>query len=254
MDKILTLIFFLFSGILLGQDKYPKMSFEIGYNYQLTKMEEFNKYFMDSSFMKYSDIHSIFNYLNNPNLELKIRPNPQTDFGISVGGQYKTKTGKPILNGLDEDLNVFHEEGLQKLSLRSWDIAITNTWYINQIFDFWNQSNIINRFDFGINLHFGYKFISLLNEYHVTTFTPTVVSNGKWKSNCFYGKLGVKIEYTPLSKTLFSSIGLTVGYQFNNKETMRYLSGETYIKMPYKKSINLDFSGLYFGVYLKISK
>lgn len=242
------------SSIALGQNDYPKVSFEMGYNIQHTKMQKFNQYFIDSNFIKYSDINTPFKKLNDFNITFKIRPKPIVDIGLALGLLQGIKEGRPVLKTIDEDLNLIFKEGYRKLTLRSYSIGIKNTWYINRFFKLQEEKNILNKFDFGMDLLLGYALTTVNNEVHNTLKEPVGVNTAEWFTNDFYGKLGVNIEYMLFSKSLYCSVGFKTGYQFHKTKTMTDRLDVDYIKMPYNVPINLDFSGFYYGLYLKLGK
>lgn len=255
MIRVVNITVLLCFGIIaFAQDNYPKISFELGYNNQFVEMNKFNRFFIDSNFTKYSGINSPFRNTHNFNFAFKIRPRPIVDFGLSLEFQKGFKVGRPMLKTLDENLDLVFTEGYRKLSLKSYNFGIATTLYINRFFEFQNETNILNRFDFGIDLLFGYCLSIVTNEVHNTTVDPIYISEAEWFANDFHSKIGISVEYLLFSKTIFCSIGLRSGYQFLRTNTMVDRLDNYYVKMPYSEPINLDLSGIYYGIYLKFGK
>lgn len=247
-------LMFCFGVIAYGQDNYPKVSFDMGYNNQFVKMKTFNQYFIDSNFIKFSGIDETFKQLHNFNLAFRVRPKSIYDIGLLIGFQDGFIVDKPTLKGLDDNLNLFFTEGYSKLSVQSLNIGLVNTFYIDRFFEFQSEINILNRIDFGIDLLIGYSLTSVTNEFHNTTVDPISISLADWFTNDFYSKIGISVEYLLFSETISCTIGFRTGYQFLKTNTMADRLEDEYIKMPYVEPINLDLSGLFYGVYLKIGK
>jgi hypothetical protein len=75
-----------------------------------------------------------------------------------------------------------------------------------------------------------------------------------YKSTGFQGKTELNIGYR-FGKTIFTDVGFNVGYQFFKTSSVKnYAGSNIYPDNDGKRTVNLDFSGLYYGIYLKIGK
>lgn len=99
-----------------------------------------------------------------------------------------------------------------------------------------------NAFDFSNGL---YPQINLINYPNRLTYHFTAKN--------IHGKVEMKLGFKFVDKTLFSCVGLKVGYQLLNTAT-----GKDGFGVPLKygddQTVKMNFSGLYYGVYLKIGK
>lgn len=245
-----------FSLALKAQNSLSKIFFEVGYSQQNVKMENLNRYFIDSFAFKINDLSSHIEKGQNIYIKFKIRPKSFFDIGVFIETQSSKVTSKPILKTLDEDLNLIMTEGLYSLAIRSTNIGIANTWYLNQILRFNRENKFLDRLDFGLDALLGIGLPYVVSEFHNTAVKPISISQSKWYSKDLFGKIGISLEYYFLKKTIFSSLGLKAGYQFYKTKTLTNRLGRNWEAPEYAvyKPINLDFSGLYYGIYLKIGK
>lgn len=113
-----------------------------------------------------------------------------------------------------------------------------------------------------LNLTIGVKGLYGRNEFREssrvlvtsTEFTYDM-KNFRYQNNHFLTRAELNIGYTLFHKTLFSVIGLKIGYQYGKTGALKNYNDQN-LKMQDKsgETVRLNFGGLYSGVYFKIGK
>lgn len=245
-----------FSVSVVGQNNYPKIFFEVGYSHQQTKMENFNNH-LD---LIENDVFKLNDYLesvNNVQIVLRYKPKPIFDFGIYGGRQAVLLESFPLQKKLNPDLTVTNVEGYHKNQIESWSLGLVATVYFDQFLR--SHDKLFERVNLGMELLGGIGFSSYFLETHFVTFSPIGISSATRKSQGFQGQLGFIVEYDFVRNPLIGIIGLRVGYQFYATSTLENRLGYKWGDQNYDwtsadSEVNLDFSGIYYGVYLKFGK
>lgn len=252
----IVVLLLLFSNVAQSQNDYPQIYFEVGYNYQQTKMKQYNNH-ID---LIETDIFKLDEHLGSVNslmLALKYKPKLIFDFGIYLEKQSQTLDRYPMQKQLNPDLTVTYVEGYHKNQINSWNVGVSATLYFNQFFKFHND--LFKRIKFGLELKGGVGFSKYFSQTHYTTFSPVGIGSVTRKANGFQGQLGFNFEYSFIKSPIISNIGIRIGYQFYNTSTLENQLGYKWGDQEYEWSsaeepVNLDFSGIYYGIYLKIGK
>ncbi len=81
------------------------------------------------------------------------------------------------------------------------------------------------------------------------------IKNFRYQNNHFLARIELNIGYPLFHKSLFSVIGLKIGYQYGKTGALKNYNDQN-LKMQDKSSetVRLDFGGLYSGIYFKIGK
>jgi hypothetical protein len=64
----------------------------------------------------------------------------------------------------------------------------------------------------------------------------------------------LKAEYNISQRNLFSFIGVKAGYQYFKTDYVKTQVGEDELSLGSNVRVMLDFSGFYYGVYLKLAR
>jgi|SRR5690554_175450 len=256
MDKIFIVVLLVLSNIAISQEGYPKISFELGYNHQHTDMTKFNHH-LDLIKTDLVKLDNRINYVNNYTLEIKVKPISLFDFGLYFGHQQITLERFPIQKKLNPDLTTTDVQGYHNNKITSLDIGIASTLYLNHFFKIDNK--IFREINFGLDIQAGIGFSKYYSETHVATFNPMNVSAAIRKANGFQGQAGLSFEYPFFKVPFITSLGVRVGYQFYNTSSLEDRFGVKWGDSNYEwtsadEEINLNFSGIYYGVFLKIGK
>ncbi|MEX1192951.1 MAG: hypothetical protein WEA99_13365 [Brumimicrobium sp.] len=248
----------LFSNITQSQSSYPRIYFEVGYNYQQTKMQQYNNHLN----LIETDVFKLDEHLESVNslsLALKYKPKSIFDLGLYLEKQSQTLDRYPMQKKLNPDLTVTYVEGYHKNQINSCNIGVSATIYVNQLLKLKYHNEFFKRLDFGLELKGGVGFSKYFSETHYATFSPIGIGSATRKANGFQGQLGFNFEYSYIKTPIISSIGIRIGYQFYNTSILENQLGYKWGDQKYEWSsaeepINLDFSGIYYGIYLKIGK
>jgi predicted AAA+ superfamily ATPase len=132
-------------------------------------------------------------------------------------------------------------------------LGISNCWYISHLLKFKEKENkILNRFHIGLELNAGIGFSRASLDFRDTELVGGSTYN-YFISRDFQSQVGLKFEYDYLKSPIISSIGLKVGYQYFNTQTLKDRNGENWFVQG-NTPINLNFSGVFGMLYLVIGK
>ena len=110
-----------------------------------------------------------------------------------------------------------------------------------------------NRLHFGVELNAGIGFSKISSDLQPPHGVAEKKEYLSYNSQDFQGKIGLKVEYDITKSLFFTTIGFKGGYQyFTTKAVKDRLDNEWNVNN--KHPISLDFSGVYFGIYLKVGK
>lgn len=256
MKYFFTLTLILISYHTFSQSNYPKILLDIGYNYQMTKMEEFNNH-LD---LIETDVFKLDNHLNNVNnlrIAMKFQPIGFMAFGVYFGKQFNKLERFPIQKKLNPDLTVTNIEGYHKNEIDSKDMGIV----LNLYFDYFltKRRDFFKKSNFSLELQFGIGYSKYYSESHYVTFEPISIGSARRQACGFQSGIGLGYEYSIIEKPFICSIGIRIGYQLYTSSTLEDDMGVKWGDPDYSwtsanKEINLDFSGFYYGIYLKIGK
>jgi len=191
---------------------------------------------------------------NSFKFSLAYQPTDLFDIGIYGGYQYAAKNSTPSFYKMDEyNLPIKECEGRHELRTEAITFGISNTWYIDDVLNFQNKGVFLSRFHVGIELNAGIGFSKIISDLQ----PPSGVLEPKeylyFTSQDFQGQIGLKFEYDFTKQPIFSTLGIRGGYQyFKTKSVKDRLDNEWIVQG--EQPISLDFSGLYFGAYLKFGK
>lgn len=256
MNKIYIVVLLVLSNIAISQEGYPKISLELGYNYQRTDMTKFNHH-LDLIKTDVFKLDDRLDYVNNFKLAIKVKPISLFDFGVYFGNQQITVERFPIQKKLNPDLTTTDVLGYHKNKITSLDIGFASTLYLDHFFK--NDNRILEKIYFGLDIQVGIGFSKYYSETHYNTFFPTSVGSAIRKADGFQGQVGLSFEYSFFKVPFITALGVRLGYQFYNTSSLEDRFGIKWGDSNYEwtsadEEINLDFSGIYYGVYLKIGK
>lgn len=254
-QKLVISLILLFSLHLNAQQMNNKISLEFGYGLHSYSMNKLNEFYIDSFAIKPS-IDIFQNHIKKGNqyhISFVYQPNPYFDIGFYGSYQYGNSKSKPKLTEVDDyGFTIKEHCGISELRTEAIAVGINATWYIDGLLKWNERESILNRFHFGLELNGGIGFSKVIADFRYPTL-PIASSYNFFTSKDFQGQLGVKAEYDFTKSPIFTTLGIRLGYQFYKTQNVKDRFGENW-EVDGKYPINLDFSGFYFGTYLKIGK
>jgi hypothetical protein len=245
-----------FSQTLHAQPSHqPRLSVDIGYGVNSYTMRKLNEYYIDS-FAQRPHINLLQEHIKwgqHFRLGISYKPTSLFDMGVYGNYQYGNSQSRPLLTETDE-LGVLVKEhrGHYELRTEALSAGITTSWYISHLLKFQGKENGLNRFHFGIELSGGIGFSKAVADMRCKTF-PTGSFYEYFTSRDFQGHTGLKAEYDFTKSPLFTTLGIRCGYQYFRTKTVKDRLGRNWEVLG-KYPIHLDFSGFYFGTYLKLGR
>jgi len=252
----------LIPGVIYSQEK-GKLSFEFEYNSHQLSMDRVNEYLLDTNyFSTYTFKEVQTNQVKKGHsfgLSLCYQPLSFVDFGIY--GNFQTSKVKrtpfyyedldPIWN---PGQNIVTHEGEYSFDVRSIFVGVKTTLYINKLIKLNEKSNpFLSNLIIGIELKGGYGFASTKESYAYPSLQVAFAPRS-YSSQNFQGKLGLQLGYILSKNTIFSAIGFNLGYQVFKTPVVKDPADKELYYNNNESSVNLDFSGLYFGAFLTIGK
>lgn len=237
---------------LFGQEERT-FSFDLSYGINGYNMNAINDFYIDS-FAATPENDLLREYVRKGQyfrLGVNYTPISWLDVGFYGSFQFSSLTSTPWKDYYDNDLGetVYNKSDFKFLT-EATSVGVSSTLYIDE---FWKSSEKQNsKVHFGIELNGGIAFLKASQLYTFKTFT-TFQRDASYSSRNFQGQLGLKIEYDFTQTPIFTTLGLRAGYQFLKSGTARDAADQEWL-INDKYPINLDFSGFYFGVYLKLGK
>ena len=250
---IITLAIFS-SAAIHAQNEKQILSVEFAYGVNQFDMGALNQYYIDS-FAARPGINLLEERITSGQhfrLGVNYRPIVLLDIGIYGNYQFGNSEASSNITFTDE-LGTPIGDRTRNFALCTEAIGagISTTWYISHLLKFQEKENKLNRVHLGVELNGGigfsraiseltYEIESMNYEYEILT------------SRDFQGQGGIKLEYDLTTSSIFTTLGIRLGYQYFNTQTLQNLAGNDWLVNT--RPINLDFSGGYFGVYVKIGR
>lgn len=262
--KILLIILSLVPMLIYAQEK-NNLTFNVEYNRHQFAMEQINSYLSDTNYFSTNVFSGAsanqVNRGNNFAMSISYQPNSIVDFGFYGSYQnsklYRTPYFYEDLDPIwNPGQNIVTHEGDYEFSIESLCLGLTSTIFLNKILKFEQKNNnLLNRILLGVNFKGGIGFAETHEEYSYPTI-PFMFSNGTYSAKSFHGQLGLRLGYIISKKSIFSAVGINIGYQFFKTPNIKNKIGQDIVESANYANVsaNLDFSGLYGGLYLTIGK
>lgn len=256
MKPLLFLILLVFANITHSQNVlHEKISFTTEYAHHQYAMDSLNKHFLDYMIL---DIERLDDYITsgkNFQVSFNYRPDKLFDFGLRMGYQFAntSKTSNTTIWGqnpepMDTEVYSFFRVSSQNINFQS-------ALYMNEVARYLNINFLPERINFLLDASIGLAFNRTYGYSHflnplVTSFSNSASATVNKSIN---STLGLRIEFRISQKPILSHLGIKCGYQFFNTGVLKLKSGEE-VKSWEGYPTNLDFSGFYYGIYLKFGK
>lgn len=254
MKKIITILLFLLSMGIYAQEK-GSIGIEFNVNYDLVNTAELNTY-LDRVLLDLPDNKTL---LSRNKIEhgmdygLKISYQFSRLFNIGIYSKYSTAKSLndtriiiPASSWLGEPADTI--QGVDGYHQTNTIVGIYTDFFINHL-SFWPTEKWLSKLESKVTVGMGYSF----SKFIVTG------QNNLW--NGFPGEVNpvsglhlmgnLKIGYKLSQKSVFSSIGIQVGYQLLMTKRIK---GALLLTFKDDDTPNLNFSGLTTGIYLTFGK
>lgn len=247
-------IFLIFQPILFAQQ--GKLDFNFTYAEQYGKMTALNAYLHDSNFDK-AMLFTEDSYLKNItklNGQMSYQFWKNVNLGLFACYQnsgsivnHKFPVYDPVENAT---INYSYNYELKTSNLA---FGISSVVLYSDIFNFRDKGTFLKRLIISNSFNWGIAQSKLQSSQVGITPQKYEYNEYNFKSMHLIGDLSLNVNYEFLRNPVLSSLGIKFGYQFNKSGILRNIGGQT-LRMSDDTSVNLDFSGYYFGVNLSIGK
>ncbi|MFN3916504.1 MAG: hypothetical protein ACK4K0_02070 [Flavobacteriales bacterium] len=255
MKNIIIISLSLLCGTISAQDNQNRLSFEFGYGINSYCMGKLNEFYIDSFALK-PHVNVLQEHIKSGQqfrLGINYKPIGLFDFGLYGNYQYGNSKSRPLLTETDEfGWPIQEHRGSFELRTEAISVGINTTWYVSHLLKFQDKENTLNRFHLGIELNGGVGFSKAIADIRYETF-PIGSFYEYFSSRDFQGQVGLKAEYDFTKSPLFTTLGIRFGYQYFRTKTVKDRLGRDWEVLG-QYPINLDFSGFYFGTYLKLGR
>lgn len=251
---LFTAFFVLLHHISLSQQ--GKLDFNFTYAIQQGKMTSLNAYLHDSNFDK-TILFKKNSYLKSIN-KFYGQINYQFWKNLNVGLFACFQNSGVVVNHMFSVFDPIDNTTVDysynyELMVRNSSIGVSTSILYDEIFNFRNKNPFLHRFLVKNVFNWGVA-QSTLRSSQVGVFPVKYELNEyDFKAIHLTGDISLNVNYEFLRKPILSSFGVCFGYQFNESGVLQNLVGQTLRKSD-NTSINLDFSGFYFGLNLLLGK
>jgi len=270
---ITTLIIFISISNILAQDKHD-FSIEFNVNGSYHNMERANNYIAEDPAYKYMSVSPEKGYLNTLNLGLdytlgiSYQPFNFMDFGVFVNYQSsrfnRTSSSQYYVDPVSYPDSTNTQYGNIRNETNAFSFGISSTLYINKLLHFDRFNTIfLKKIIISTGIKGGIGFSSF-NEQSGFENSISDYTNFQYMATNFNGRAELGVAYPICNHSFFSSIGVKIGYQLfktsplkNHAGVHLYPNDDPFSNDDYldpDKKVSLDFSGVYYGVYLRIGK
>jgi hypothetical protein len=235
--------------------KEKAISLEFGYDLHIYEMNGLNND-LSNGFLTNQLNESENTIQNGQNFQFNLAYQPIAlfDIGAYGGYQYANQKSAPSFYQMNEyNLPIKECSGRYELRTEAITVGLATTWYVSHVLKFQEKENMLNRLHFGVELNVGIGFSKISSNLQPPSGVIEKKEYLSYSSQDFQGKIGLKVEYDITKSLFFTTIGFKGGYQyFTTKAVKDRLDNEWNVNN--KHPISLDFSGVYFGIYLKVGK
>jgi hypothetical protein len=251
-----------FFGTIEAQENPWKLfNLELGVNLHHYKMDELNERFVQRAID--SDTMLLTKYLTRGfqvQARTSFRVHRFFDIGLSLGYQNgKTEHNPRAYIQTDYTPGVFpfliydSIEGVYGVKAHGFTGAMSSSFYFSELLNLSQKENWINRLGLALDFQLGYAFsrVSVYDGWPGSYFQYANYYR-EYDSHSLFGQVGFKAEYDLNRSDLLTAIGIRGGYQFYKTGTVKTITDIEW--RVDGEPMRLDFSGVYFGVYLKLGR
>jgi hypothetical protein len=253
MRQLLNIFLVITTFTLGAQNKtHEKLSLNFEYSKHQYAMDSLNKHYLDYYIKELEFLDDKIKFGYNVSFGINYRPSSKFDFGIRIGYQYAStqKTIQTEIYGISPQ--PIETDMLNLVKVNSTNICLSSSFYLSSLIDFFERNNILNRLGIALEGSLGIGFNQSVAYVHYSN--PEIPYSysfnfAETSNRALFSQLGCKSEFRTTNNPILTAIGFKFGYQFFRTGLLKFKSSEE-VYLP----INLDFSGFYYGIYLKLGK
>jgi hypothetical protein len=246
------------SSLVFGQSK-GELSIQFGADQQSIQMSNTNSIILNESYLSVGELNlpRIDSFSDAVNFSTNISYQFLNNWSFGVYGNFQSATVNHYdgLYIVDGDFNILDTIDVQRKYLTTTiSFGITSRLNISNLLGFQKKQGMLNRLLIGLNLSTGYG-LSKFKVVEYWSFDDNVgleMNRFNYKANGYQSKIGMDFGFILSKKSLITSIGLNLGYQRYVTDNFSNRTGATFLNTGYNS--NVDFSGLYFGGNLTLSR
>jgi len=252
MKQIITTALLLLPGLYHAQHKLKgKLSFDFGYSFHQYQMTSLNENFIDYYITEIEVLEDRITTGRSVNIGI----------GFSIYRYIENRINFCYDRGITESITPINLINVQDVEAtyhyvarsRAFSLSFGTQFYLNQI-DFLkpkSEFSFFNRLHYGPDFNIGYGFGNFT--VHGAIPSENIYREFLFKANGMKYQIGFRSEYTFGINSTLVSIGLALGYQLFETSELKHYSGDNLVGFG-ESTPNLDFSGWYYGIYLKLGK
>jgi hypothetical protein len=261
MKIIITfLIFYMLSGMIAAQST-QRLSFDFGYGINAYKMEGLNRYFVDSFAVKTGQLEEGIHRGEQFMAALRFQPAGAFDVGVYAMYQFAQTEGSPNFITFNETGTGFDTIQLRyRLETQAVTLGLSANLFISNLLKFHEkESYLLKRLHISTEFCGGYS-LAFAHSHAIfpayTAFNDEYAARhdvARFDSKAIHGQVALKISYDIIQSPLITSIGFRFGYQIMKTSVMQNRVGEEWI-LASGYPVQLDFSGLFGGVFISLGR
>ena len=259
MKPLSLLIFLIIFSVSHAQNVlHEKISFTAEYSQHQYAMDSLNKHYVGFYIDTLGWLDEKISFGQRLGVSINFRLNKFIETGFKFSHQYgqTEKITETEVYGLNP--SPYETDMLWNIKTSATSIQMSNTFYLSSLFLSKVKSSILRRIEFGIEFNIGYSLNKFSSYYHFIDITEPnyAYMNHDYlvlQNRAAQATLGFKIDFNFLNNSFISRLGINSGYQFLRTGAIKKHSGDEMI-FPNSSPMNLDFSGFYYGIYLKLGK
>jgi hypothetical protein len=246
------------SGIIAQNVSHEKISVSFEYSRQQFAMDSLNKHYVGFYIDTLGWLDKKISSGHRMGISINYRLNKFLETGLKFSHQYgqTEKTTQIEVYGLNP--SPYETDMWWNITTSATSIQMSNTFYLSPFIDGKVKSTILRRIEFGVEFNLGYSWNKFSSYYHFIDITEP---NYAYMNHDFlvlqnrstHASLGFKVDFNFLNNSFISRLGIKSGYQFLRTGAIRKNSGDEMIFLN-SAPMNLDFSGWYYGIYLKFGR
>lgn len=254
--KIVIILVLLLPAMSFSQDSFKKkLSFDFGYNFHAYEMTDLNRDYVDA-FASQTNPPILEEGISSGEsfqLGLQYRPMGLFDIGLMGTYQYGERGSNRDNIFTDASGNTIRQDLDFSLRTEALSLGVASSFYISHVLGFHDNSHsFLNHLNISLELQAGMGFSKVKIDSQSSS-NPLVSSAQNFTSQDFQGTVGIKSRYEITGSDLLYNIGFRIGYQYLKTGNVENRIGNEWVVLD-GDPITLDFSGLYYGVFVGIGK
>jgi hypothetical protein len=262
MKKIIPFILLYILSSVVAAQPPQRLSFDFGYGINAYKMEGLNRYFVDSFAVKTGQLEEGIHRGEQFMAALRFQPVGSFDVGVYAMYQFAQTEGTPKFMIFNETGTGFdYIEWRYRLETQAVTLGLSANLFISNLLKFHEkESYLLKRLHISTEFCGGYSMAFAHSHAIMPAFTAFNEEYAarhditRFDSRAFHGQVALKVSYDIIQSPLITSIGFRFGYQFMKTSVMQDRLGDEWVLASSGYPVQLDFSGLFGGVFVSLGR